>query len=44
MSKKQITAAAVARIQKATVLSNGGLTPKGSFAAKAQSVLAKKGK
>lgn len=44
MSKKEMTQEAVTRIQKATVAKSGGVTPKGSFAAKSQSILAKKGK
>lgn len=37
-SKTPMTSAAAARIQSATAKQNGGLTPKGSFAAKAQSI------
>ena len=39
-----MTSKAASRIQRATTLANGGKTPKGSFAAKAQSVGAKNGK
>lgn len=44
MPKKQITQADLKRIQKVTALLHGGMTPKDSFAAKVQSLLAKKGK
>ncbi|MCC5796305.1 MAG: hypothetical protein JJU48_03130 [Methylophaga sp.] len=36
-SKTPMSTAAAARIQSATAKQNGGITPKGSFAAKAQS-------
>lgn len=36
-----MTKAAAARIQSATAKANGGIVPKGSFAAKANSVAAK---
>ncbi|ADZ91981.1 hypothetical protein [Marinomonas mediterranea] len=39
--KTPMTSAAAARIQSATAKANGGKTPKGSFAAKAQSAAAK---
>ncbi|MCF2221048.1 hypothetical protein H9Q08_17315 [Chryseobacterium sp. PS-8] len=42
MTKKPMTAADVARIQRATAKANGGIIPKGSFAARAQRILAKK--
>ncbi|MEP1304469.1 MAG: hypothetical protein ABJK11_14805 [Balneola sp.] len=43
MSKsKTMTTKAAARIQSATAKSNGGYTPKGSFASRAQSAAAKK--
>lgn len=44
MSKKEMNKTDVARIQKATVKANGGITPKKSFAAKAQSIVDKKRK
>lgn len=37
-SKIPMSPAAAARIQSATAKQNGGVTPKGSFAAKAQSI------
>lgn len=37
-SKTPMSPAAAARIQSATAKQNGGVTPKGSFAAKAQSI------
>ncbi|PHQ15124.1 hypothetical protein [Marinobacter profundi] len=40
-TKTPMTPAAAARIQSATAKANGGKTPKGSFAAKAQSVASK---
>lgn len=40
-SKTPMSPAAAARIQSATAKQNGGSTPKGSFAAKAQSVAAR---
>lgn len=42
MPKRKITRSAVRRIQRATTASNGGVTPKESFAARAQRILAKK--
>lgn len=39
--KAPMTKAAASRIQSATAKANGGRTPKGSFAAKAQSAAAK---
>lgn len=42
MAKRQITQEAVKRIQRATALLHGGVTPKESFAARAQRILAKK--
>ncbi|MEO2069028.1 MAG: hypothetical protein ABGX27_05895 [Desulfurobacteriaceae bacterium] len=39
--KNPMTPEAAARIQSATARANGGITPKGSFAAKAQSAAAK---
>ena len=40
-SKGSMNKAAASRIQSSTAKSNGGQTPKGSFAAKAQSAAAK---
>jgi len=40
-SHKPMTAEAVARIQSATAVKNGGQVPSGSFAARAQSTVAK---
>lgn len=40
-SKTPMTPAAASRIQSATAKANNGQTPKGSFAAKAQTVAAK---
>lgn len=37
---KRMTQAAASRIQSATALQNGGIVPKGSFAARAQSAAA----
>ena len=36
MSKSKMTSKAAARIQSSTAKSNGGKTPKGSFASRAQ--------
>jgi len=44
MAKTPMTSKAAARIQSATAKSNGGKTPKGSFASRAQRAAAKKGK
>ncbi|WP_262712142.1 hypothetical protein [Chryseobacterium hagamense] len=44
MPKRKITQSAVKRIQRATTTSNEGVTPKGSFAARAQRIIAKKKK
>ena len=44
MTKKPMTAADVARIKSATAKANGGIIPKRSFAARAESELAKKTK
>lgn len=44
MSKKEMNQKDVVRIQKATVKANEGITPKKSFAAKAQSIVDKKSK
>lgn len=43
-SKKPLTQTDVRRIQSATAKANGGKTAKGSFAAKAQSVVDKRSK
>lgn len=40
----KMTSAAAARIQSATCKSNGGMTPKGTFGARAQAAAAKNGK
>jgi len=44
MSKKEMNQKDVARIQKATVKANDGITPRKSFAAKAQSIVDRKRK
>jgi len=43
MSKNSMSKAAAARIQSATAKANGGVVPKGSFAARAQSTASQSG-
>lgn len=44
MAKNQMTTKAAARIQSSNAKQSGGNTPKGSFAARAQSAATKNGK